>query len=159
MGKERKAISSSAIIVFDRDVRMSELNELTKDFNGDIVITGELLVDECPHIKCDLHIMGYVICTPDQSFNVEGDLYCYNEMASYNMCIDGNLYCEGTISSDDIRVEGTLCCKGKIEAYGGKITVMGDFECHGIKANTVEVYGETYMEGPISIRKFMRSGC
>ena len=38
MNKERKLIEPNAIIIFDRDVNSSELENLPADFKGDIII-------------------------------------------------------------------------------------------------------------------------
>lgn len=158
MQKERKVTEQRAIIVFDRDVTVSELNRLIKDFYGDVVINGELWVDTHPYIKSNLYVIGNIVCVPEQELTVEGDLYCYSEMASYNILVEGCFYCEGVISADNIKVTESFWCKNRIEAYGGKITVLGDFECHGIKAKSVETYGKTYIEGHISVRNFIKSG-
>ena len=159
MQKERKVTEEGKIIVFDRDVEVSELNSLlTKEFNGDVIINGKLLVNEDFHAKYNLHVMKDIFCTPDQDFTVKGDLYCYNEIAGYNILVEGCFYCEGIISADNIKVTESFWCKNRIEAYGGNITVLGDFACQGIKAKSVETYGQTYMGGYISVRSFIKYG-
>lgn len=158
MQKERKVIESNAVIVFDRDVNASELNMLTKEFSGDIVILEELLINENLHVKNNLHIMRDIVCYSENEINVDGDLQCYSEIGGYNIWVSGCLYCKGTISSDNINVGESFCCENRIEAYGGKITVMGDFECHGVKAKTVTVLGRIAMEGSVFVRNFIRGG-
>lgn len=158
MEKERKVTKQGAIIVFDRDVNASELNKLTKNFDGDIVILGKLFIDEDLHTNCNLYIIGDITCCAEKNIHVGGDLECYSEIGAYNIYVDGCFYCEGNISSDNIKVRESFWCKSRIEAYSGEITVIGDFECHGIKVRSLNVVGKTCMEGYICVIKFIKTG-
>ena len=99
MKEERKVIEPNAIVAFYGDVKAAKLNELFKDFQGDISIFGSTLQDgESLSIKCN-------------------NLYIMGRLGGSDITVDGNLYIEGDIDCCDINVNGCLTCKGAIDAF------------------------------------------
>lgn len=146
----RNVVEVKAVVVFDRDVKASEVRFFNY-YNVDaIVINGDFLVDVDIVAKFDVHVMGNIICHPDKTVAVYGELTCYKEIAGYNIWIAGDFYCEGSISADYIKVRDTFYCKSKIEAWNSTVTVLGELECKGIKAEKLELYGKAFIDGPVN---------
>ena len=95
MNTERKIIEPNAIIVIDKIVKASELNALTQDFEGDVVITKKLILDKDVDISCNLHVIGGIARkTPisEPNININGDFYCYGEIHCNNINVSGYFY-------------------------------------------------------------------
>lgn len=139
MKKERKVIDSNAIIVFDRTISATELNEALENFHGDVVIKGDLLLNDDLNVGCNLFVEGVIdACDKITSINIIGDLLvhatnCHKITVSGDLfCIEmKKKYCKVEIKSEDICVGGTLYCKGNIIAKN--IEVGASLECENIK--------------------------
>ena len=160
--KERKVINHNPVVVFNRCVEASELNELFQNFQGDIVINGCLMLDEEELvIQCDnlyvsscicanlnntkillegnLYVEDYIYC---HSINVNGSLCCNNDINCKSINVNGSLYCNDTIKNCvDIKVTENLCCN-KIDIQYGYLIVAGDIEVSCLDAKTVNVFGK-----------------
>lgn len=162
MNKERKVTQPNAVVVFNRDVRASELNALPKDFHGDVIVSRDLILDEHLHVKCTLYVLESIIRirkgASEYNITIEGDLYCYCGIDCYNIYVQGLLYCEGKIDATNIEVIENLCCNDSIEAYSYSIIVAGDLECLGIEAENVHALGKIDIKGSISIDYSIKSG-
>lgn len=144
MNMERKVISNNAIIVLDRDVNASELNALPRDFKGDIVINGDLILDESLLMKGNLHIIADVVCVAgkcDLNINIEGDLYCYGYIDAYQIDISGFFFGENDINSTNIKVAEDFYCNAKIDTNYCDITVAGELACHSIDVAAITLWG------------------
>ena len=81
MDRERKAINLNSTILFDRDVKSRELaTVIPKYFQGDIIINGELNIEDDFSIQCDNLYVVKVISDSAKRY-VEGyfysiDLFC-----------------------------------------------------------------------------------
>ena len=161
MNKERNVIEPNAIVVFDRDVNASKLNELFKGFQGDIIIIGDLMLDEANlSIDCDnLYVMGGIeldlransyadICVRGNLYvgehidcaniNVNGSIFCMRYIDSFNINISEDVYVDGYIETNgyDINVGGEFICKDEVSA--AEITVLGKIIVKdGIQADSI----------------------
>ena len=161
MIKERKVTNTNAIIVFDRNVKTSELNSMLEDFSGDAIITKRLIIDQDLDVKCNLHVMGNIMCKNRMfahSINVDGDLYCYSPISCYNINVTGYLYCADSIYATSITVGEDMIVIESVHAYGHKIIVAGDFMSKGVVAEKVIVLGNISRKGTISVTKFIKTG-
>jgi len=161
MNKERKVIEPNAIIVFDRNVKASELNLIAKDFNGDVIITKKLMIDSDLNIEYNLHVISDIMCRSkmfEHNINIKGDLYCYGKISCHDINVWQNFYCEDIIYSTDIKVGGDMCSNNTIHAYGHKIVVAGNLNCEGIVAEDVAVLGRLNIQGTISASKSIKIG-
>lgn len=159
MNEERKVIDSNAIVVFEQPtIYASKLNELLKDFYGDVVINGDLYLDEKLCLKCDLYVIDGIECKSAEGINIQGDLECCGYMDTYEIFVGGCLYCEGEINSTDIKVGENLLCEDQIETNGCYITVAGDFECKSVEAGKIYVLGRVKVENVIEAER-LEIGC
>lgn len=136
MNKERQVIDSQAIVVFNHDVTAIQLNKILKNFHGDVVIKGSLLLNDNLNIACNVFVDGD-ISGEDKvtSINIKGDLYIHATNC-HHITVSGDLYCldlnkeytEVKIKSEDICVGGTLYCEGDIIARN--IEVGESLECN-----------------------------
>ena len=139
MKKERKVIDSNAIIVFDRTISATELNEALENFHGDAVIKGDLLLNDDLNVECNLFVEGVIdACDKITSINIIGDLLVHATNC-HKITVSGDLFCiemkkkysKVEIKSENICVGGTLYCKGNIIAKN--IEVGASLECENIK--------------------------
>lgn len=152
MNEERKVIDSNTIVVFEEPTTYtyaSKLNEILKDFYGDVVINGDLYLDEDLCLKCNLHVTEEIECGNKEGINIQGDLECWGYMDTYKIFVGGYLYCGDEINSTDIKVGESLWCKDGIDANGSDITVAGDFECKSVAAEKIYVLGKVKVENAI----------
>ena len=114
------------IIVFDRDVKASELNKLAKNFIGDLVVNGNLLLDEELQLSCNLYVEN---------------ISCDNFLGYKSLRIDGALFCN-MVDASNIIVQDLYA--NHIEAF--EIDVAGDMECLGkVYAQKIECIGRMYL--------------
>ena len=139
MNKERKVIPRNAIVVFDRDVRTNELNALFKDFHGDIVINGGLLLyEEDLCINCDnLYVEGI---GPISGFGypgirMKGNLYVNGDCDIYDIEVNGSVYCQGNFESTEIDIAEDFFVKGEVDSFRCHIHVGGEFICQSSVKN------------------------
>ena len=115
------------IVVFDRDVKASELNKLAKNFFGDLVVNGNLLLDEDLQLNCNLYIKN---------------ISCDNFLGYKSLRINGALFCN-MVDVSNISVQDLYA--NQIEAL--KIYVAGDVECIGkVYAHKIEYIGSIYLK-------------
>lgn len=139
MKKERKVINSNAIIVFDRNITATELNEALENFHGDVVIKGSLLLNDDLNVECNLFVDGVIAASNKvTSINIKGDLLIHATNC-HKITVSGDLFCiemkkkysKVEIKSEDICVGGTFYCEGNIIAKN--IEVGASLECKNIK--------------------------
>ena len=158
----RKIIESNAVIVFDRNVKASELNKLLEGFWGDVVITKKLIVDKKVDIAVNLYVIGGITRKSpiiEDSINIDGDLYSYGEVHCNDINVSGTFYSEKIVYSGAIKVGEHLLCNDKIDAYNCDVIVAGDIECYGIMARKVYYLGKTDIQGKVSVLEGMKNGC
>lgn len=138
MNKERNTNLNNAIVVFDGNVEASKLNELFADFQGDIVINGNLIWGSGDlRIKCsnlyinDLEIYGKLI--------VEGNLYVQGNINCCDIVVNGSIVCLGYMDSMEINVAEDLYVKKDIEVNGYDINVGGEFVCDSEVTSAAEI--------------------
>lgn len=159
MNKERKLISQDEKLVFDRNIKTSELNSLIKEFCREVVITGDLVIDQKFNSNCNMHVKGKVIhkgIWNEYPFCVKGDLYCESEVSCLNIEVAGSFYCEGDILCRDIRVEKNFQCNRQINAFGHTVIVKGNLKCSGIQAKELLYSGVIDIHGPAHIANGMK---
>ena len=158
MNKERNV--TKKILVFNQDVKASELENLINGFIGDVVITKKLIIDKELNVMCNLYVMdGIKRKSPitEYPITINGNLYCYDEIHCKDINVDGTLFCRSFIYAKNICVEGDFICYAKTNAFGSTIRVSGDLVSYGIKAEEVFVLNSIKAYGPISA-PFIRSG-
>ena len=161
MKKERKITKSNAIVVCDKITKASEINLLAQDFTGDIVITKRLILDQDINISCNLHAIGDIVRKSpisEFSININGDLYCYDEIHCNDIKVSGYFYSKNTINSKNIKVGENFVCEEEIDAYGCNIVVIGNLECKGVVAKEIRVLGEASITGSISVTNAIKTG-
>ena len=158
MLKKRKL--AKAIIVFDRNVKASELNLITNEFYGEVIITKKLIVDKDLTIECDLFVGGDVVKKSPISeceIKINGDLCCCGDIHCNDIEVSGCFFAGGIIYSKNITVGEDFVCYDKVDAYGCNIIVVGDCEVLSIKAESVKVKGLVTTYGGISA-KYLKAG-
>jgi len=154
MNKERKVIETNAIVVFDEDVRSSKLNGLLKDFQGHVIINGNLYIDGYLNVRCNLYVAENINCSYDSNIHIIGNLYCDGDIDCFDIFTSENLFCN-SINSADIKVGGNLLCENAIEAYGYVVTVAGDLECNTAEMENLYVLGKMHVKGRIEADSIM----
>ena len=159
MNKKRNV--TNAVIVFDKNVKVSELEHIGKDFNGDIVINKKLIIDKEIELLGNLHVIGGIkrkSPIAEYAIYLNGNLYCYDEIHAQNINIDGSLFSESYIYAKNITVEGDFTCYAKTECFGYDVIVSGDIESYDvIKAERVLALNRITAHAPIAA-KFIKSG-
>lgn len=156
MNKERKVIEPNAIVVFDRDVRTSELNALFKDFHGDIVINGVLLLyEENLCISCDNLYVEYIAESYGPGYpeiKMKGNLYVNGDCGTYDIKVNGSVYCQGNVSSTNIDIAEDFFVEGDVDAYNKDVHVGGDFTCEGSieSVDSLKVLGKFKVDGSLN---------
>jgi len=161
MNTERKIVEPKAIVVFDKIVKVSELNALTQGFDGDVIITKKLIIDKDVDITCNLHVLGNIvrkIPISEFSLNINGDLYCYGEILCNDINVSGYFYSEKIIYSRNIKVGENLVCDSKIDAFGCDIIVAGNLECQGLIAKKIRVLQEVSVCGSMAVSESIEIG-
>ena len=97
MLKKRK-VADATIVVFDRNVKASELNLITNQFYGEVIITKKLIVDKDLNIECDLFVVG--------------DVVKKSPISEYEIKINGDFCCCSDIHCNDIDVSGCFFVTG-----------------------------------------------
>ena len=140
----RKARDSEAIVFFCRDVTARELNDFPYDFRGDVVINGDLYLNENLEVLFNLYVMGDIWEGIEDipSIMVNGDLNCYGYINSGNINVKGSLYCYNGIDSHYITVGDDLYCEDNIDSNSSSVTVGGDLICLGnLRATQIYIVG------------------
>lgn len=137
MKHQRKNIDNTPIIVFDSDVSPSDLKLFPKDFWGDIVITGDLYLDDDIELSCK-HLYANSIISYGVNCNISGNVMCNKKIDAHNLKVDGNIIAEDiqalctistgniiceTITCDAIKVLSELKAYQYVDARGGTIHV------------------------------------
>ena len=159
---KRKIMATNSVIVFDKVVKASQLNNLTSKFSGDVIITKKLVIDKKIDISCNLYVIGGIVrkySISELDININGDLHCYGEIHCHNINVNGDFYSQDIIYSRNIKVGENFLCIGKLDAYGCKVIVAGDFECNDIIAGKVECLGKIRIKGSTSVATGIENGC
>jgi len=157
MEKERKASKSNPIVVVDGNVKWSKIEKLFQDFKGDIVIRGNLILEECSHIICDnIYIMGNIWDEYEADLIVEGNLYVEGAIDCWNLTVNGAVNCNKCINTYEINVAEDLYSKSKIDAGGCDINVGGDLVCKSeVAAADIRVLGKFYVSSLVEADSIM----
>ena len=107
------------IVVFDRDVKTSEIRGLFKDCDGAaLVINGQLIIDDvseetlcCQKIYAD-GIDAYANC----ELRVKGEIVSRANIVVCNMSVEGDIFCMANMSSTRLDVIGDICVVGNFRA-------------------------------------------
>ena len=134
---------NNAILVFDRDVEATELEPLLKDFEGDVIINGTLMIDDAIRITCDNlyveNIDSYVYCDVE----LIGNLIIRGYGCFCNISVNGSIYSGGYINSHRINVAEDVHSRGGINAGGHDICVGGSLISNAsIKARSIKVLND-----------------
>jgi len=151
---KRNVVESKSVIVFDRAVKASEINELTKDFYGDVIVTKKIVMDKGIDITCNLYVIGGIVRKypiSESNININGDFYCYGEMHCHNINVSGCFYSKKIVYSKNIRIGEDFLCDDKVDAYGCSIIVVGNFECYDIIAKSVECLEKIRIHGSANV--------
>lgn len=130
MNKKRTVIEPNATIVFDRDVKSSELSKLPINFEGDIIINGILTFDNENTIKCD-NLYAAVVVSDSESVNIIGNLYTERDINVYDIEVDGSIYCGNDFSAVDVSVAGDCVTDGTFGESCSYIEIGGNFITNG----------------------------
>lgn len=149
MDKERKTIELNSTILFNRDVKASELDAvIPKGFQGDIIINGELEIEDNFYIQCDnLYVLK---ATTRDGVNmkgplsyIEGNFHSIETIYCNDLKINGSLYCDGKVDSMNILVSQDFVAK-TLEPNSSKVIIGGDFICDNVESmESITVYGKT----------------
>ena len=150
MNKERNVIESNAVVVFDGDIEASVLNNIAIGFPGEVIINGDLIIDENLKLECDLYVEGNVEGSACYAIEIEGDLYCYGIVDCYDICVNGCFYSDARVDATDIKVRDDFWCGDGLEARASSIIVGGDFECYSIETQEIYVFGRMKVDTGIS---------
>ena len=157
----RKTLEKDLVIVFDKIIKTSELNDLLKNFCGDVIITKKLVVDKRIDIKCNLYVIGGIVRKyPISDFDIciDGDFCCYGEIHCHSISVSGNFYSQKLIYSKAIKVGEDFLCEDKVDSYGCNIVVAGNFEAKAVVAKKIECLGKTKISGEVSVAEGITSG-
>ena len=143
MDKERKTIGLDSTIIFKRNVKSSELTAIIpQNFQGDIIINGNLDIKEDLCIRCN-NLYAVNVISECASIYVEGNLYSIEDLWCDNLKVNGSFYCEGKVDSMDILVSQDFIAKS-LETNGFEVTIGGDFICDNVESmESITVYGKT----------------
>ena len=151
MNEERNV--SEPIVVFNKNVRTSELNELFKEFQGDIIVNGNLILNEKKLvIKCDnLYVTGGISMSINNTdVCVIGNLYVGDDIDCCNINVNGSICCTGCISSLEIDIAEDLYCENGIDTCGYDMNVGGEVVCNDdIAAAEIVVLKKIYVKSTI----------
>ena len=156
MNKERRVTEENIVVVFEEDVKASQLNKILKDFRGEAIVNKDIDIDEHIHLKCNLYVMGDVICKlPFNGYDIfiTGDFYCFGKVDCEDIRINGNLYCATSINASNIKVKENFWCEDSLVVMDTGIVVGGDFECYSIEVNEISVLGTIKVESGIYAAK------
>ena len=143
--------SNKPIVCFNKNVLASKLNKSFNDFRGQIVIKGNIILDEDLFTRYNLDVIGDILPKPYHKGNITigSNFACEGNMQIYgHIKVSGDLSCKGYMNVGCITVGGTLFCNGNMDTgaisvggnfFGGgntirnerKIRVKGDFYCAG----------------------------
>ena len=139
---ERKDnIEENATIVFNCNVNEKNLSNFPKNFNGNIVIYGEIDVCDKICIPGNLFVKGDIYC---ETLTVKGNFQLIGDIEG-NIDVCGNCDIQGDIDAEIINIKEDFYYSGeylKVE----NLFVNGDFSFTGLNiyGNTVIVAGNCY---------------
>ena len=137
MKQQRKLIDTTPIVIFNSDVSPSVLRLFPKNFCGDIVINGDLYLDDDIELSCK-HLYANSIISYGVNCNITGNVICKKRIHVNNLKVDGNIIAEDiealcaistgdiiceTITCDAIKVLSELKAYQYIDARGGTVHV------------------------------------
>ena len=138
MKQQRKLIDTTPIVVFDSDVSPSDLRLFPKEFLGDIVINGDLYLDDNIELSCK-HLYANSIISYGVNCNITGNVMCQKRIDAHNLKVDGNIIAEDieslcTISTGDIICETITCDAIKV------LSELKAFQYVDARGGTVHVH-------------------
>lgn len=129
MNKER-----TAVLILEGTITNKQIAKIPKDFQGDIVVNGN------------------IVCT--ENCEIPGSLWLNGNVEVPYLKVNGDLFCQDGIiiitTSKGIDVLGDFVLKENCHIDTQEINVCGDFEGHGkITSKDINVYDEFRFEGEI----------
>lgn len=163
---------NTCVIVFNKTiVRTEDLDYVPPDFDGDIVVNGNLMLGENLSLKARLFVSGdinargtlelsYVECTNLKCSEMKADDICCNgHVYCRNIIVSGDFYCNDTIlGGPRIVVLGNLTCKSIEFASTLKVTCNVETTNGGIRADKVVVKGDVICSGDFDGKYITISG-
>lgn len=144
-----RIVNQTPIIVFKGDATEKDLAMIPNDFEGCVVICGNLCVYDCSKISVNVWVMGN-ICEEISFGNINfmKDLICegaiINKGGIFSIVttkIEGDFICNGDICLGSLKVSGDIICNGYINVW--EIDVAGDVESIGkITAKHADILGK-----------------
>lgn len=158
MVKERKI--TEEILVFNRSVKATELNLISKEYHFKTIVANKIIIDEDLNIECNLYVLGEILrkhSFSEYDININGDLICYGDVHCNNIKVMGIFISEGMIYSKNISVGEDFLCYDKVNSFGHDIAVAGDIEVFAIKAESIITMSDIIVYESISAKN-VRTG-
>lgn len=156
MNKERKVTNSNSVVVFNGDVKSSELVARCKDFSGTVVINGILYIDDNFCFECDILYTDAIIINYDKINDcvtpviiIIADLHVEKYIDTEQITVMGSIWGTSEIDCHRIVVTQDLYAK-ELNSNGRAIIVGGDFVCDNVDpTKSISVLGMTKVKSPI----------
>lgn len=102
------------VVVFERDVKSSELKGLFENYDGDIVINGSLEIDDVGTTVCCGNIYTEKIDSyANSEMHIIGDIISLN-ICCVNLKVNGNLHSLGDFDANSLDIIGDIYVSGKM---------------------------------------------
>ena len=143
-------------VVFDRDIETTEL-KIFKGFKGDIIVNGNMMVDDDTIIECDnLYVAGGIDTYAACNISVTGNLIVAENICTCNIKVNGSIVCWGDILTSKIDVRDDVYVEGDLNAQSNDLSIGGSLECKSaVIARNIRVLKkmkvENLVEGHISV--------
>lgn len=147
------------IVYYCGDFRKGDLFEIPCDFEGDLVVEGNLRVDVDVNFKGGLFVLGNLFVAgtleAEHVFSagyIEAeeiraqDIICKGIVLCENLAVAGDFECK-VIEAGNIYVASSVSVQKNILMHGKALEVGKDLRCRGIVGNPkVTVGGKNYCE-------------
>ena len=163
MNKEQISSKSVSTVFFPGDSTNEDLAIISSDFQGDVVVCGDLMLQDDLSISCRLWVMGNIYSAKNSrnmflirdyitgkgNLSVDGDVFCYGYINCGNIAVTGTLYCyvgtctEGNIRCENFTTYGVSHIGGNMETKclrisGGDVYVFGNIVSDSIIMESIK---------------------
>ena len=129
MKEERKTINPKAdVIIASKYVKPCDLKILPKDFQGNILIYGSLVIEDEDTIKFD-NLYAKRLISNGPKVNIIGNIYIENDIDVFDIKVNGSVYCGENFNSAQVVISEDFTVDGDVDANYHSIIVGGDFVC------------------------------